>query len=287
MNKNNILLNIYLLTSTTTFTQETYTVISHEKNSEEFRDYENNASPTVKEFYRLNHTHQTFDFVLRQKAKYAALDKLEMGVWEAMNILDTIIDESDPDLSLPQSVHAFQTAEKLRQDGHPRWLILVGLIHDLGKVLTLFNEPQWAVVGDTFPVGCAYSNKLIFLSCFQQNPDINNPELQTIYGIYTPNCGFENVYMSWGHDEYLYTVVKNYLPEQALYIIRYHSFYAAHKEGAYEYLMNDYDRSMLPWLKLFSQYDLYSKSSEPIDSAELLPYYQELVAEYFPKTIKW
>ena len=37
------------------------------------------------------------------------------------------------------------------------WFVLVGLIHDLGKVLCLFGEPQWAVVGDTFPVGCAFS----------------------------------------------------------------------------------------------------------------------------------
>src|SRR5439155_663524 len=140
---------------------------------------------------------------------------------------------------LPQSVHAFQTAEKLRADGHPRWLILVGLIHDMGKVLILFGEPQWAVVGDTFPVGCAYSHKIIFTPYFTHNPDINNAILQTHYGIYAPHCGLDSVHLSWGHDEYLYSVVKNYLPHEALYIIRYHSFYAAHKEDAYDYLMND------------------------------------------------
>ena len=257
------------------------------KNNDDFRDYEHNASGTVKEFYRLNHAHQTLDFVLNQKSIYLSLNKLSMGIWDAFAALDNIIDDSDPDLSLPQSVHAFQTAERLRKDGQPRWLILTGLIHDLGKILVLFNEPQWAVVGDTFPVGCAYSPKIIFTSYFTHNPDFNNKALQTQFGIYTPYCGLDNVHMSWGHDEYLYQVVKNYLPAQALYIIRYHSFYAAHKEGAYEYLIDDYDRSMLPWLKLFSSYDLYSKSSEPINSSELLPYYQELVAEYFPKTLNW
>jgi inositol oxygenase len=278
MKKSNILFCISLLTSTNSFTMKTQT---------EFRDYENSASETVKQFYRLNHTYQTLEFVLTQKQKYATLDKLHMGIWQAIEALDNIIDESDPDLSLPQSVHAFQTAEKLRKDGHPRWLILTGLIHDLGKVLLLFNEPQWAVVGDTFPVGCAYSDKIIFTPYFQYNPDINNPGLQTQYGIYTPHCGLDNVHMSWGHDEYLYSVVKNYLPKEALYIIRYHSFYAAHKESAYDYLMNDYDISMMQWLKLFSSYDLYSKSPEPINSAELLPYYQELVAEFFPEVINW
>ena len=33
------------------------------KTKEQFRNYEANARPTVREFYRLNHTNQTFDFV--------------------------------------------------------------------------------------------------------------------------------------------------------------------------------------------------------------------------------
>lgn len=257
------------------------------KATTEFRDYENNAPERVKEFYRLNHTNQTLSFVLAKKSQYACLNRLRMGIWDAIAALDTIVDESDPDLDLPQSIHAFQTAEKLRADGQPRWLILTGLIHDLGKVLVLFDEPQWAVVGDTFPVGCAYSESIVFNPYFNSNPDLLNNKLQTKYGIYSPHCGLENVHLSWGHDEYLYTVVKNYLPKEALYVIRYHSFYAAHKEEAYEYLMNDYDKSMLPWLKLFSNYDLYSKSSEPINSAELMTYYHELVSEYFPEKIDW
>jgi len=119
-----------------------------------------------------------------------------MGIWDAIAALDTIVDESDPDLDLPQSIHAFQTAEKLRADGQPRWLILTGLIHDLGKVLILFGEPQWAVVGDTFPVGCAYSDSIVFNPYFSDNPDILNNTLQTKYGIYSPHCGLENIHIS-------------------------------------------------------------------------------------------
>lgn len=259
----------------------------HRKNQTDFRDYESNVSESVCEFYRLNHANQTLNFVLAQKKKYYPLNKTRMTIWEAMQALDNIIDESDPDLDSPQINHAFQTAERLRQANQPRWLILTGLIHDLGKILTLFEEPQWAVVGDTFPVGCAYSDKIIFAEHFAQNPDFNNPRLQTKYGIYKPNCGLDNVHMSWGHDEYLYQVVKRYLPDEALYIIRYHSFYAAHKEDEYDHLMDDYDRSMMKWLKLFNDYDLYSKSPELINVSELMPFYQELVAEFFPESLKW
>jgi inositol oxygenase len=261
-------------------------MVTRNECTHDFRDYDD-APETVKEFYRLNHTHQTLQFVRAQKKKYYPLNKKRMNIWDAMEALDHIIDDSDPDLANAQSLHAFQTAEKIRADGHPRWFILTGLIHDLGKMLILFDEPQWAVVGDTFPVGCAYSDKIIFAHYFVENVDMNNKKLQQKYGIYEPHCGLDNVHMSWGHDEYLYQVVKRYLPDPALYIIRYHSFYAAHKENDYDYLMDDYDRSMMKWLQLFQQYDLYSKSPEPVNVSELIPYYQELVAEFFPGELKW
>ena len=64
-------------------------------------------------------------------------------------------------------------------DGHPDWMVLVGLMHDMGKVLCLFGEPQWAVVGDTFPVGCAYSDKVVYPEYFKNNPDFQNSTYQT------------------------------------------------------------------------------------------------------------
>ncbi len=260
---------------------------AHTKGENEFRDYEHNAPEHVKNFYKENHTKQTLDFVLQQKAKYRPLDKKVMSVWEAFEQLNTLVDESDPDLDLPQIYHAFQTAQAMRKDDQPRWLILTGFIHDLGKVLTLFDEPQWATVGDTFPVGCAYSNKVIFYDYFANNPDWNSTTYQQECGIYNPGCGLKNVHMSWGHDEYLYYVMKNHLPEEALYIIRYHSFYALHKENEYQHLLDDYDKKMLPWLKLFQQYDLYSKSEEKINIEKLYPYYKKLVAEFLPAKLNW
>ena len=86
---------------------------------------------------------------------------------KALEMLNELVDESDPDLDLPNIVHAFQvitifcilymctlnviiqTAERIRAD-HPdkEWLQLIGLIHDLGKVMAFYNEPQWCVVGE-------------------------------------------------------------------------------------------------------------------------------------------
>jgi len=50
-----------------------------------------------------------------------------------------------------------------------------------------------------------------------------NYDFSTKFGMYKPNCGLENVIMSWGHDEYMYQVLrhnKTTLPEEALYMIR-------------------------------------------------------------------
>jgi inositol oxygenase len=257
------------------------------KSEDQFRDYSADANLGVTEFYRQNHQHQTVDFVLGKRAEYLKLDRGKKSIWEAADYLNTLVDESDPDTDLSQIEHLLQTSEAIRRDGHPRWFVVAGFIHDLGKVLCLYGEPQWAVVGDTFPVGCAYSDQIVFPEFFAANPDSKVPEYQSLYGIYQPHCGLDKVHMSWGHDEYVFNVTKNYLPEPAQYILRYHSFYAAHKHGAYRHLMNEHDEQMFEWVKKFNPYDLYSKGADRPNFKEVKPYYQDLVAEFFPAQIDW
>lgn len=261
--------------------------IATAKSTTAYRNYEEPGRDTVKEFYRLNHTYQTYDFVMEKEREYLKFDKKEMTVWDAFDFLNQLVDDSDPDTDLDQLQHLLQTSEAIRKDGHPDWMVLTGLMHDMGKVLCLFGEPQWAVVGDTFPVGCAYSDKIVYPEFFQANPDFNNPAYNTRLGVYEEGCGLRKVHMSWGHDEYVYQMMKDYLPEQGLYMLRYHSFYAWHREGEYSYLLDDHDREMLKWVKLFNPYDLYTKSPEVPDWQVLRPYYQELVAKYLPATIKF
>jgi inositol oxygenase len=257
------------------------------KPKDAYRNYDAPARDTVREFYRLNHAHQTYDFVAAKKAEYLRLDRRQMTGWEALDYLNTLVDDSDPDIALPQVDHLLQTAEAIRADGQPDWMVLTGFIHDLGKVLCLFGEPQWAVVGDTFPTGCPYSSKVVYSEFFAANPDIQRAEFQSGTGVYKEGCGLSNVHMSWGHDEYLYHVTKNFLPQPAQYMIRFHSFYAWHREGAYAYLQDDTDRAMLPWVQKFNPYDLYSKNPDRPKLADLKPYYEDLMAKYLPATIKF
>jgi inositol oxygenase len=269
------------------FVQEQLYPDPNQKAKQEYRNYDDPARDSVREFYRLNHRFQTFDFVQKQQAQFCPLSRRQMTVFEALDFLNTLVDDSDPDIELDQLQHLLQASEAIRRDGHEDWFVLVGLLHDLGKVLCLFGEPQWAVVGDTFPVGCAFSERIVYPEFFSENPDTGNSDFNTRLGVYETGCGLNNVNMSWGHDEYMYHVVKEYLPEPALYMIRYHSFYAWHREGEYDWLCDDHDREMLPWVQKFNPYDLYSKSPERPDWESLRPFYSELVDKYLPKTLSF
>lgn len=252
-----------------------------------FRNYDAEARPCVKEFYRLNHRYQTLDFVRQKRTQYLSLGKRQMGIWEAMEYLNQLVDDSDPDIDLPQIEHLLQTAEAIRADNRPPWFILAGLIHDLGKILCLWGEPQWAVVGDTFPVGCRYSERIVFYDAFEANPDWQVEQYQSEFGIYEPHCGLDNLLLSWGHDEYLYHVVKAYLPTEALAMIRFHSCYPIHREHAYPHLLRAEDQKTLRWVTDFNQYDLYTKRHERMDVARLRPFYERLIGEYFPPKLAW
>lgn len=257
------------------------------KDKEEYRNYDSPARDTVRDFYQQNHKYQTYDFVKKKKEEFLKFDKREMSLWDAVEYLNTLVDDSDPDIDLDQTQHLLQTSEAIRADGHPDWFVLTGFLHDLGKVLCLFGEPQWAVVGDTFPVGCKFSDKIVYPEFFKDNPDDQNEKYNTKLGIYEENCGLRNVEMSWGHDEYLYFIMKDHLPEEALYMIRYHSFYAQHREAAYDHLMDDHDRKMFEWVKKFNPYDLYSKVPVKPDVEKLRPYYEDLAAKYLPDTLRF
>jgi inositol oxygenase len=106
---------------------------------------------------------------------------------------------------------------------------------------------------------------------FRDNEDFKNEIYSTKFGIFSPSCGLDNVMLSWGHDKHLYHIVKDQsrIPPEGLAMIRYHSFYPWHREGAYQELMNEHDQEMLKAVRAFNPYDLYSKSNEIPDPEKL------------------
>lgn len=254
------------------------------------RDY-SDVEIEIENTYKKGRATQTLEFVKKMHAKYLTFN-LSINIHSIFNKINEFIDKSDPDINLSNYHHAIQTAEGIRADGHPEWFQLVGLIHDIGKIIFIKGcdedgtsiKTQWSIVGDTFIVGCKLPDKLVYDKFNELNPDMKESKLNSKFGIYQKGCGLNNVLCSWGHDEYLYQILKKNkidLPDEALYIIRFHSLYAHHKESSYDHLLDDYDKKMLGWLKLFNKYDLYTKKDEVIVTPKIEQYYQNMLDKYF------
>lgn len=82
------------------------------------------------------------------RRRFESRVRATMTVWDALELLDTLVgessrrspaqlslkpeaDQSDPDTELGQIQHLLQTAEAIRKDGKPEWMQVTGLVHDL------------------------------------------------------------------------------------------------------------------------------------------------------------
>lgn len=258
----------------------------------EFRNYDQGEiTAAVKEHYRKMRSRQTVAYVQRMKKKYLGFDK-PMMLWEAMEKLNALIDVSDPDLDLPNVQHLLQSAEAMRADARPDWMQLVGLIHDLGKVMYLWGADedgtsqaeQWGLVGDVFVVGCALPDTCVYPEFNVLNPDMLDERYNTGLGIYEAGCGLDALDLAWGHDEYLYQVLLNHadnqLPQAGMVMIRYHSFYPWHTGGSYQQLVGSQDAQYKDWVMDFNQYDLYTKSPKVYNLDEMKAYYLPIAEKY-------
>ncbi len=258
-----------------------------------YRDY-TDVKEAVKDHYKKMRTNQTYDYVKRMKKKYLTFDK-PMMLWDAMEKLDALVDVSDPDLDLPNVQHLIQSAQAIRKDGREDWMQLVGLIHDLGKVMYLWGsdedgtsqDEQWGLVGDIFVVGCKFPDTCTYPEFNALNPDMQNPKYNTELGVYQPNCGLDNLHLAWGHDEYLYQVLKNHkdnkIPEAGMVMLRYHSFYPWHTKGSYEHLLSPKDAEYKAIINDFNTYDLYTKCERITPLEEIKDYYLPIAEKYLGK----
>ena len=77
------------------------------------------------------------------------------------------------------------------------------------------------------------------------------------------------------------------LPEEAYYIIRYHSLYLWHTYQQYSWFENEKDTEMKFWVRLFQKYDLYTKNPIKVNEEEAKIYYDKLVKKFLPKSLYW
>lgn len=257
-------------------------------NSSELRIYKDNT----KEFYLYKemYENQSIELIKEKRNKYNKTN-YKMSIKKALCLLDDFIDPSDPDVDVPNSIHAYQTAERIRKIyPYNKELQIVGLIHDLGKVLFTFGEKNWCVVGDTYVLGCEFPKSIIYYDCLKKNMDFNKYDK---YGIYEKGCGLDKLYISYGHDEYLYQVLKknkekHCISEKYMNVIRYHSFYPWHSKNEYRDFMKKDDYKILNDVIHFNKFDLYSKEDDKIlITKEIKNYYNSLLDEFFNSELLW
>ena len=184
------------------------------KERETFRVYEGefDRKDTVLNHYTAMRSNQTVAFSQRMKAKWLKFDKAELTVREAFRLLEGYVDSSDPDTELPNLEHMMQTAEAIRKAGHPDWFQLVGLLHDMGKIMFEWGEasdgqqgtaegPQWALGGDTWVVGCRIPDCATMPELNVLNPDMHDPRYNTECGMYEEGCGLDSLEFAFGHDD--------------------------------------------------------------------------------------
>jgi len=213
----------------------------------------------------LSRARQTVDFVDKQRTKLlsgSSRNRAKVCAWEALTCLL-------PKVVLPDGVnaldHALCVAEVCRQRAPLlEWLHLVGLVHNIG-IINILKEcgssPHWTVAGESFPVGCKFSEDISFSHYFSSNPDRRKRVFNRPLGVYKQRCGLDHLRMSWGAPEYLYTVLRAAtgqvavakLPREALFVVRYQKFWSLESSRHYHDFMNGEDREMLETLFLFQR----------------------------------
>lgn len=190
--------------------------------------------------------------VLTEKYREPVFGRLHVS--ELLAKLAFCIDEQDPDLGcVSQLTHALQVVEGMIADGvdHHDFLI-AGLVHDIGKVLLIAGEDQANVGGGSAPIG-----------------------------EYDEAIGLDQCVFQWNHDEFGYSRLKDYLPDHASWLIRYHSMHL----DVCEPLMDDRDRRYArDYLSLFVHYDKATKSMFHVPKSRIGDY-SDLIKEYFPDPI--
>ena len=141
------------------------------------------------------HNSQTHEDVRRLDEKYAAPVLGEISTWDLLMMLGACVDPTDSALgAASQLAHVLQTLEMMIADGvTDEDLLLVAIVHDIGKVLLLTDEdPANVVCMNRFIAG-------------------------------EPGAGLEQGTTQWNHDEFGYSRLVDVLPRELALLVRYHS----------------------------------------------------------------
>lgn len=200
------------------------------------------------------HDAQTAETVAALRRKYAAPVFGRVSPWSLIEKLAQCVDPTDQRLyGVSQQMHILQMIDAMEAEGTAtEEMILVTLVHDLGKVLLLTGEPPENVVCMNKPVT-----------------------------VCEPGGGLRDCVFQWNHDEFAYSRLKEYLPDGLAWLVRYHSILP----DACEPYMDARDREYNErYLRPFARYDQGTKSPLNLPQRRLADY-RQVVERALPASI--
>jgi hypothetical protein len=201
-----------------------------------------------------SHNRQTPDDVAALRDKYATPVFGQVSPWSLIEMLGQCIDPTDRNLyGASQQLHVLQVIDAMEREGAASdALLLVALVHDLGKVLLLAGEAAENVVCMNIPVSVG-----------------------------PPGGGLDRCTFQWNHDEWAWSRLKDHLPADLAWLVRYHSI----MPGSCARYMDDLDIDRCRrLLRPFARYDQQTKSPFNVPQRPLA-HYRALVERALPSTM--
>lgn len=178
--------------------------------------------------------------------------------WNLFLKLNNVIDLTDNRLlSTTQYYHALQVFQAMINDNiKSEKLLFLALYHDIGKILILFDEEQSNVMCSTFVI---YKNRY--------------------------NNNFNNIIISWNHDEFGYQKLKNYVSKDIAWVIRYHSLTSLY-ENKINYNLSSSEKKYLKLATIFRKYDRSYKNILNVNISKFnITYAKEIIDKILPNKI--
>ena len=109
-----------------------------EEDTDTFRNYTDSLyQERVEQTYKNMLENQTVVYVYELRHKYSKFPNKEYGVWEIIEKVNSIVDESDPDNNLPQIFHFYQTGESIKS-----YIDDSGLLLEI-QIRNFFSNDEW------------------------------------------------------------------------------------------------------------------------------------------------
>lgn len=118
------------------------------------------------------------------------------------------------------------------------------------------DDYDWTITCRSRVVGCAAPKRANFGEFRNLNQDERDSRYNTVQGMYSQQCGLDNVLMAWTGPEYMYHMLKHngsFIPQEGLAMLRYFSLGDWHNHGEYLHLTYENDEAFQPFVAEFDQ----------------------------------